>query len=185
MARLRGFRRDAAIHFQRDIAAGLASMRLRAASIFFELAVDEALAAETGIDAHDQDQIDQIHQIVDRIDRRAGIEHHAGLLAQLADMLKRAMDMRPGFGMHGDAVGAGLGEGLQIGIDRRDHQMHVERLFGVGPQRLHHRRADGDVGHEMAVHHIDMDEIGARRLDRLDLGAQPREIGRQDRRRDA
>ena len=120
-----------------------------------------------------------------RVDRRAGIEHHARLLAQLADMLKRAMDMRPGFGMHRDAVGAGLGEGFQIGIHRRDHQMHVERLFGVGPKRLHHRRSDGDVGHEMAVHHIDMDEIGARRLDRLDLRAQPGKIGRQDRRRDS
>ena len=113
-------------------------MRLRAASIFFELAFDEALAAEAGIDAHDQDQVHQVHQIVERIDRRAGIEHHAGLFAQLADVLKRAMDMRAGFGMHGQAVGARLGEGLEIGVHRRDHQMHVERLFGVGPQRLHH-----------------------------------------------
>ena len=34
----------------------------------------------------------------------------------------------PGLDMHGDDVGAGLGEGLEIGIARRDHQMHVEGL---------------------------------------------------------
>ena len=34
--------------------------------------------------------------------------------------------MRPGFGMDGDAVAAGLGEGFEIGIGGRDHQMAVE-----------------------------------------------------------
>ena len=70
-----------------------------------------------------------------------------------------------------------------IGIDRRDHQMHVERFFRVRAERLHHGRSDGDVGHEMAVHHIDMDEIGACLLDGLDFRAQSREIGGQNRRR--
>ena len=86
--------------------------------------------------------------------------------------------------MDGDAVGAGFREGFQKGIDRRNHQMHVERFFGMGTKRLHHRRTDGDVGHEMTIHHIDMDEIGAGRLDGFDLGTQPGEIRRQDRRRD-
>ena len=71
-------------------------------------------------------------------------------------------------------IGAGLGKGVEIGIDRRDHQMDIERLFGVRPERLHHHGADGDVGDKMAVHHIDMDDIGAGCLDRLDFRAQPR-----------
>ena len=58
---------------------------------------------------------------------RRRIERHAGLLAERADRLQRAMQMRPGLGMDGDDVGAGLGEGGDIGVDRRDHQMHVER----------------------------------------------------------
>ena len=36
----------------------------------------------------------------------------------------------------------------------------------------------------MAVHHIDVDPVGARRLDGLDLRAQPGEIRRQDGGRD-
>ena len=37
----------------------------------------------------------------------------------------------------------------------------------------------------MAIHHIDMDPVGAGGVDRADLLAQPREIGGEDGRRDA
>ena len=116
--------------------------------------------------------------------RRAGIERDAGLLAERADRLQRAVHMRPGLHMHGDDVGAGLGEGLEIGIAGRDHQMHVEQLLGVRPQRLHHVGTDADVGHEMAVHDVDMDPVGAGRIDGAHLLAELGEIGGQDRRRD-
>ena len=39
-----------------------------------------------------------------------------------------AVEVRPGLGMDGDDVGAGLGEGVEEMVDRRDHQMDVERL---------------------------------------------------------
>jgi hypothetical protein len=89
--------------------------------------------------------------------------------------------MRPGFDMHGDDVGASLGEGFEIRVARRDHQMHVDGFFGQRPQRLDDRRADRNVRHEVPVHHVDMDPVGAGRLDRAHFLAEPREIGRQDR----
>ncbi len=88
--------------------------------------------------------------------------------------------MRARFGMYGDDVGPRLGEALEIGIGRRDHQMHVENLPGRRPDRLHDRRAEGDVGHEMPVHHVDMDPVGARLVDGPHLVAEPRKIGRQN-----
>ena len=97
--------------------------------------------------------------------RRAGVQHHAGLGAQLADAAQGAVQVRAALGVDGQDVGAGLAEGLQVGIDRRDHQVDVERQVRVRPQRLHHVRADGDVGHEMAVHHVDMHPVGAGGLD--------------------
>ncbi len=63
--------------------------------------------------------------------------------------------------MHGDDVGARLGEGFEDRIAGRDHQMHVENLLAVRAQRLHHVRPDGDVGHEMPVHHVHMDPVGS------------------------
>ena len=122
--------------------------------------------------------------MLDRALRRAGIHGHAGLLAERADRLQRAVDMRAGFDMHGDDVGAGFGEGFEIGIARRDHQMHVERLLGVRPDRFDDVRADRNVRHEMAVHDVDMDPVGAGGIDRAHLLAELGEIGGQDRRRD-
>ena len=80
--------------------------------------------------------------------------------------------------MHGDAVRARRRERLDKSVHRRNHQMHIERFLGVRPDRFDDLRPDGDVGHEMAVHDVDMNEVGARRFDRLDLGPQAREIGR-------
>ena len=54
----------------------------------------------------------------------------------------------------------------------------------VRAERLHDIGADGDVGHEMAVHHVDMDPVGAGRIDRAHLLAEPGEIGGKDRGRD-
>ena len=91
------------------------------------------------------------------------------------------MEVRPGLGMDGDDVGAGLGEGVEERVDRRDHQMDVERLGGVRAERLHHRRADREVGHEMAVHHVDVDPVGAGLVDRAHFLAEPGEVGGEDR----
>ena len=112
------------------------------------------------------------------------IERDAGLLAERADRLQRAMQMRAGLGMHRDVIAAGLGEGLEIGIARRDHQMRVEDLLGVRAHRLDDVGAEGNVGDEMPVHHVEMDPVGAGGIDGADLFAQSGEIRRQDRRRD-
>ncbi len=92
--------------------------------------------------------------------------------------------MRAGFGVHGDVVAARLGEGLEIGIAGRDHQMRVEDLPGVGPQRLDDVGTVGNVRHEMAVHHVEVNPVGACRVDGANLLAKPGKIRRQDRWRD-
>ena len=51
-------------------------------------------------------------------------------------------------------------------------------------QRLHHRRADGDVGDEVAVHHVHVNQIGAAALDGGDVAPERGEVGGQNRRRD-
>ena len=92
--------------------------------------------------------------------------------------------MRAGLGVHRDVIAAGLGEGLEIGIAGRDHQMRVEDLLGVRAHRLDDIGTVGNVGDEMPVHHVEMDPVGAGGIDGADLVAQLGEIGRQDRRRD-
>src|SRR6185437_15950903 len=72
---------------------------------FPELAVNEALAAEARIDAHDKYEIGQVHQVVEHVDRRARVERHTGALAQTLDQLQRAMDVRAGLRVDGNAIG--------------------------------------------------------------------------------
>ncbi len=88
--------------------------------------------------------------------------------------------MGTGLGVHRDDVAAGLGEGFQVGIDRRDHQVHVERLLGVRPQGRDNAGTDGDIGHEMPIHDVDMNIVAARRIDGADFLSQTREVGREN-----
>ena len=72
---------------------------------------------------------------------------------------------------------AGLGEGLEIGVAGRDHQVDVEHFLGVRAQRLHDRGSDSDVRDEMPVHHVDMNPVGAGGVDGAHLLAEPGEVG--------
>jgi len=54
--------------------------------------------------------------------------------------------------------------------------MHVERDLCMGAQGAHHRRTDRDVRHEVAVHNVDMNPIGARAGDSPDFLAEVGEI---------
>ena len=55
-------------------------------------------------------------------------------LAGGADGLQRAVQMRPGFGMDADDIGARLDEGRHQRIDRRDHQLDVDGPLAIGPE---------------------------------------------------
>ena len=78
-------------------------------------------------------------------------------------------------------VGVGLGELRGIG----DHEVNVERPLGGPSYGSDQGRTQGEVGHEVAVHDVQVQPVAAGLLDRLDLGAQVREVRREQRRRDS
>ena len=86
--------------------------------------------------------------------------------------------MRAGLGVNGDDIGAGRGKVLDVWIGGRDHQMHIEGFGGMGAQGADHRRPNGDIGHEMPIHHIHVDIIGARPVDQTNFLAQLGEVCR-------
>ncbi len=92
--------------------------------------------------------------------------------------------MRASFRVDSDNVRARIGKSLQPIVDRGNHQMDIKGLCRVRTQRLHDVRPDGNIGHIMPVHHVDMDPVAARFINCADFLAQPREIGGEDRRRD-
>src|SRR5512146_1638408 len=95
------------------------------------------------------------------------------------------MDVWTGFWMDSDAIGPGIRKIFHVVIDRRNHQMDVQRLFGVGPYRPNDRRTDRNIGHEMTIHNVHMDEISTGRFDSRYLRSELCKVSRQYRRRNA
>ena len=76
-----------------------------------------------------------------------------------------------------DAVGTGLDECLEITVRRLDHQVHVERQAGDLANGLDDQRAKGDVGHEVPVHDVEVQQIRAAALDLANVLGQMSEVG--------
>ncbi len=89
--------------------------------------------------------------------------------------------MDRGLPVDADPVGAGGEEVAQQPVRIGDHEMDVERQAGVPAQRRDHRDADGQVGHEVAVHDVDVQDIGAARLADAGGCGEVREVGGEKR----
>ena len=77
---------------------------------------------------------------------------------------------------------------VDVALGPLDHQVHVDepaRLVDLLGQRVDDQRAHADRRHEVAVHDVDVDGAGAGVEHRVDLLAEAREVGREDRGRDA
>ena len=79
-------------------------------------------------------------------------------------------------------AGSGLDVRQRVAVGVLDHQVRVERGVGGLAERLDHGRTEGQVRHEMVVHDVDVQPVGA--VHRGGLVGQSGEVGRQDRRGD-
>ena len=86
--------------------------------------------------------------------------------------------------MHGQIVGAGGGELTQEDIGIRNHQVNVEGKLGHFLQRFDDRWTDRQVRYEMAVHDVDVQQIGSASFDRGHFVGQTGKIGGENRRSD-
>ncbi|MDT4859926.1 hypothetical protein FQZ97_944580 [compost metagenome] len=93
--------------------------------------------------------------------------------------------MLAGFRVEGDVAGAGLEEVADDAVDRLDHQVHVDRRGdAVLAQRRADHRADGQVGHVVVVHHVEVDDVRPGGEHLVDFLAQAGEVGGKNRRGD-
>src|SRR5262245_9769599 len=74
-----------------------------------ERAGDERLASKPGVHAHHEHLLDVFQHPLDRLDRGGRVEHDARLLAELADLADRAVEVWARLDVHADQVGAGVG----------------------------------------------------------------------------
>ena len=65
------------------------------------------------------------------------------------------------FHVDGEKVGTRFKETRNIVVWPRDHEMDVEKDIIRGVDGFHHRRAEGDIIHEVSVHDVEVQPIGA------------------------
>ncbi len=83
-----------------------------------------------------------------------------------------------------DRVAAGVDELLRPATGLGDHQVGVEGQVGHPPDRLDRLPAERDVGHEVAVHHVEVDPVRPGRIRPPDRVAQRGQVAIEDARRD-
>ena len=86
----------------------------------------EFLSGETGIDAHDEHEIDVLDRGKNRLKGRCGAKRDANAHAEVADLSGGGNRVLHGFDMEGDAVDACLGEIGRVAEGLIDHQVRVE-----------------------------------------------------------
>src|SRR5699024_3193679 len=77
---------DAAVDLQPDVASAGIDQRTRLGDLAQRL-INEGLAAETGVDRHDQHHVDAFHDVFQPAQRRGRIEHQPGPAAAVARQL--------------------------------------------------------------------------------------------------
>ena len=91
------------------------------------------------------------------------IDGEADLFAEGFDLPEQRSDGFAQLDVDVDLIRAGLGERLQEDLRLGAHQVRVEEQLRQRTERPHHRRAEGEIGHEMAVHDVQVQPVGARR----------------------
>jgi hypothetical protein len=97
----------------------------------------------------------------------------------ITDMVQRTVQVDASFLVHRNPIRAGLDESRDEFIGIFDHQVAIKRQVGRLPQRLDHRRANGQIRYKMPIHDIDVDHGGAALGGAPDLVRQMSKIGRQ------
>ena len=80
--------------------------------------------------------------------------------------------------MDGQPVRPGFHKLLHIPDGTVNHQVNIQRQIRHRTDGLHHRNADGNIGHKQPVHHIHMNPVSAVAADIPDVPLQIRKIRR-------
>jgi hypothetical protein len=146
-------------------------------SDFVERVWNKFLAAEAGIHAHNQDMVNEVEDFSESLDGRGGIKHYAGFASMRSDEVETAIEMDASLLMDGNPVGANFREFGNEEIGILDHEVAIEGDFELATKGANDRRPDSEIGDEVAVHDIEMEDGAATVDGLLGIGGKLREVG--------
>jgi 1-acyl-sn-glycerol-3-phosphate acyltransferase len=158
---LDGVERDAAINLKPNVTAALIEQGTRA-TYLFQHKIQELLPTEARFNGHDQDHVQLIEQIGIRLDRGGRLQRHRRPGTLGADFSSQTHRCGCGFDVEGDTLGACLNIRGSPTVGVGNHQVRIDGLSDRCGQRLDDGHTDREVRHEVVVHHIHVQEIGAR-----------------------
>jgi hypothetical protein len=77
------------------------------------------------------------------------------------DEMQRAIQVPARFLVYRNPIRAGVGERRNKFVRILDHQVTIERQFRRLAQRFHNRRTNGEVGDEVSIHDVHMNDTTA------------------------
>ena len=117
--------------------------------------------------------------------RGAGVQCEPGSHPGLPDGHELALRVPRRFRVQREDGGAGVCERRDELLRLDHHQVHVDRQRGDAPYRGDHAGPERQVGHEAAVHDVDVDEVGAPLRHQRHLLGESSEVGAENAGRDA
>ena len=93
------------------------------------------------------------------------------------NLLDGAVQMGAGLVVHVHHHGTELGSLLNVIFRVLYHKVDVEGLGAHLAHGFYHREAERDVGHEDAVHHIEVEPVGLTLVNHLYITLQVNEVG--------
>ena len=109
------------------------------------------------------------------------IEYQPSQTSMLADQTQCTVDMRTGFGVKRNVGGTRPCKIRDDPVGRLHHQANVNcRFDSKVPERLANHRSDRQVGDEVIVHDVEVDDVGTRVEHGLYVVTQSCKVRRQD-----
>ena len=139
--------------------------------------LDEFLTAKTWVHRHEKHHVNILDDVFEHVDGGMRIERHTSLHASIVYLLDRAMQMGTCFVMRVHHVSA-KGFDLLSELARvNNHQVDIKRFLANLGDSLKDGKSETDVGHENAVHYIEVEPVGFTTVNHVDVLCQIGKVG--------
>ena len=181
---LRGLAVDPAVDVDLGTERLVAEQITRGKQLLARDVLHERLAAEPGLDGHDQHDIEQLAIRLEGGQRRRRLDRQPCRSACRPDPAQGRRDLLVDLDVEGDRIAAGVQVLIEEPTRLVDHQVGVERQLRPRPQVLDGLGAERQVRDEVGVHDVEVDPVGARLLDAMDGVLEVRQVRIEDARGD-
>ena len=141
--------------------------------------LDVALSTKPWVHRHHQHHVNKIENVLHGASRSVWVESNSRSGAHVADVLKRAMQVRACFSVNDEALATSFDVTLRHDIGCVDHEVRFKRLCCVRTNCSNHVGSEGEVGHELAVHHVELNDVDAGFIKCMDFFTKLGEISGQ------